>query len=203
MAAPTRFLASRFRVILPEKVACNTVHSVFHIPVDQAQKCSTNWSLSQYDILIIDEISMISERNFQHVVDTLNRLLFRPVLLVCGDNSQQPPFEKINTSTSTVTSRLNNRAFVSSTYSYTLKGQHRVGDLDCLVFLDHIRKWIPNDSLLSKIQHGCVLCPDGMLNCEKVLLALKSNPNSVVLTFTNNAANNINRMIVSMLFENS
>ena len=137
---------------------------------------------------------MISERNFQHVINTLNRLLFRPVLVVCGDNSQQQPFEKTNVSTRTVASPLNNRAFVSSTYCYTLKGQHRVGDADYLAFLDHIRNCVPNDSVLSRIN---------IVNYEKIMLAFRSNPNSVLLTFTSNAANNVNAMLLSMLFKNS
>ena len=203
VAVPTGFLASRFRAILPDDVTCDTVHSVFHIPVDTTQQSSINWSLAQYDILIIDEISMISERNFQHVINTLKRLLFRPVLVVCGDNSQQQPFEKTNVSTHTVASPLNNQAFVSSTYCYTLKGQLRVGDADYLAFLDHIRNWVPNYSILSGINEGRVLCPDGIVNYEKIMLAFQSNPNSVLLTFTNNAANNVNTMILSMLFKNS
>ena len=35
------------------------------------------------------------------------------------------------------------------------------------------------------------------------MLAFQSNPNSVLLTFINNAANNVNTMILSMLFKNS
>ena len=97
VAAPTGYLASRFRAILPAEVTCDTVHSVFHIPVNKTQQSSINWAISQFDILIIDEISMISETNFQHIVTTLNRVLFRPVFVVCGDNSQQQAFEKTST----------------------------------------------------------------------------------------------------------
>ena len=176
VAAPTGYLASRFRAISLDEVTCDTVHSVFHIPVNKTQQSSINWVISQYDILIIDEISMISETNFQHIVTTLNRLLLRPVFVVCGDNSQQQPFEKTNTCTCTVTSPLNNRAFLSSTYSYTLKGQHRVGDTEYLAFLDHIRNWIPNQSQLSSVQEGRIICPDGIVDYEKVMIAFQSNP---------------------------
>ncbi len=71
-----------------------------------------------------------------------------------------------------------------------------------MAFLDHIRNWVPNDSLLSRIQEGRVLCPDGVVHSEKIMHAFQTNPNSVLLTFTNNAANNINNMILSTLFEN-
>ena len=113
---------------------------------------------------------MISETNFQHIVTMLNRLLFRPVFVICGDNTQQQPFEKTNPSTCTVTSPLNNQAFLSSTYSYTLKGQHRVGDTEYLAFLDHIRNWIPNQLQLSSVQEGCIICLAGIVDHEKSLL---------------------------------
>ena len=202
VAAPTGFLTSRFRTILPDEVSYDTVHSIFRIPVHKTDELSINCDISRYDMLIIDEISMISQNNFQHILNTLNRLIFRPVLHVCGDNRQQQPFEKTNNSTHSVPSSLNNRAFLSSTYSYTLKGQHRVGDPDYLAFLDHIRNWVPNESLLSRIQEGRVLGPDGIVNPEQLMRAFQSNPNSVILTFTNNAANYINNSVVPMLFAN-
>jgi hypothetical protein len=55
VAAPAGFLAIRFRAILPEEVTCETVHSAFHMPVNVNERPSTNWNLSHYDIIIIDE----------------------------------------------------------------------------------------------------------------------------------------------------
>jgi ATP-dependent exoDNAse (exonuclease V) alpha subunit len=99
VAAPTGFIAICFRPILPEELICETVHSAFHIPVNVNERPSINRNPSHYDIIIIDEISMISESNFQHVLDTLTRLIFRPVLVVCGDYAQQQPFKKLTNRT--------------------------------------------------------------------------------------------------------
>ena len=202
VAAPTGFLARRFRAILHTEVDCETVHSAFHIPVDLNQQASTNWHLSEYDIVIIDEISMISEKNFQHILHTISRLIFRPVLVVCGDYAQQQPFEKLAHRTVNVSSPLNDKSFVSSTYCYFLNGQHRVGDSDYLAFLNHIRHWIPTDAVLQQIQEGRILCPDGQLHPDQVIKAFQDNPQSTFLTFTNAAANKLNSLITSALFAN-
>ena len=58
--APTGHLASRFRSTLPSAADCDTVHAAFHIPVSDDDRATTNWALSHYDIIITDEISMIS-----------------------------------------------------------------------------------------------------------------------------------------------
>jgi hypothetical protein len=203
VAAPTGFLATRFRTILTEEVTCETVHSAFHIPVNVNERPPTNWNLSHYDIIIIDEISMISERNFQHVLDTLNRLIFRPVLVVCGDYAQQQPFEKLTSRTVNVSSPLNNQSFLASAYQYILNGQHRVGDSDYLEFLNHIRHWIPTEALLQQVQEGRVLCPDGALDPQRLIEAFQANPESTLLTFTNDAANKLNTLITSSLYVNA
>ena len=39
---------------------------------------------------------MIPETIFQHILKTLNLLLFRPVLVLCTDCAQQQPFSKHN-----------------------------------------------------------------------------------------------------------
>ena len=42
-----------------------------------------NWQLSKYDLIIIDEISMIPDIIFKHIQKTLTVLLYRPVIMVC------------------------------------------------------------------------------------------------------------------------
>ena len=82
VALPTGFLASRFRATLPDEVTCETVHSAFLIPVDTIEQSLTNWNLSQYDMIIIDEISMTSQCNCEHILNTVSTLIFRPVLVL-------------------------------------------------------------------------------------------------------------------------
>ena len=142
---------------------------------------------------------MISERNFQHIVNTLNKLMFKPVLVLGGHNAQQQPFEKSQNVTVNVNNPLTSTSFLSSVYQYTLGGQHIVGDPEYLAFLDHIRNWIPNESLLNQVQQGRVLCPDGTINPDGVIQAFQSCPDSTILTFTNDAANKLNDLITSTI----
>ena len=98
---------------------------------------------------------------FNIILSTLQRILFRPVLLLCGDATQQQPFEKDQNRLVPVTNALANRQFVSTTYHYNLMGQHRVGHVEYVNFLDHVRYWIPDQNTLDNLQQGQVLCPTG------------------------------------------
>ena len=91
VAVPTGFLTTQFCAMLPDEVACQTVRSAFFTRVNVSEPPCVSWAISHFDIVIIDEIPMISERNFQHI---LNTLMFRPVLVLGGDNAQQQPFQK-------------------------------------------------------------------------------------------------------------
>ena len=57
--------------------------------------------------------------------------------------------------------------------------------------------------MLEKLQEGHVLCPDAVLHTEKIIQALQSHPDTTVLTFTNEAANELNNVITSTLFSNN
>ena len=116
VVAPTGLFASRFRAILPQSVDCDTVHAAFNIPVDNEQQPQTNWAISQYDIVIIDEISMVTEKHFQHILATLSRVVHRPILVACGDIGQQQPFEKIEGSSFIVPSPLKKRHSLSTLF---------------------------------------------------------------------------------------
>ena len=150
VATPTGFLASGYRSQTPDEVTCDTVHSSFTIPVSPTESSKINWSLSCFDLITIDELSMISETIFQHILFTLSMLLFRPVLL-SGDGAQQQPFTRDATWIIPLSNPLNNSCFVSSTYHFHLTEQHRVEDEAYLNFLNHIRYWVPTQSELDKI----------------------------------------------------
>ena len=173
-------LVACFCAMLPDEVTCETIHSAFHIAVNPEQPPTTNWAIAHYDLVVIDEISMISQTSFAHILNTVNRFSVRPVLVVCGDNAQQQPFEKTPKRTITVPSPLNNDTFLSSTYPYTGRGQHRVEDHDYIKFLDHIRHWKPTQQFLDKLQEGHILRPDAVLCTEKIIEALQSNLDTTV-----------------------
>ena len=198
VATPTGFLASGYRSQTPDEVTCDTVHST--IPVSPTESSKINWSLSRFDLIIIDELSMISETIFQHILFTLSMLLFPPVLLVSGDGAQQHPFTRDATWIIPLSNPLNNSCFVSSTYHFHLTEQHHVEDEAYLNFLNHIRHWVPTHSELDKIQAGRVICPDGTLNYNEIMQMFLAHPNITVLTFTNKAAQEINKLVSKFLY---
>ena len=105
IAMPRGFLASGYH--------SETVHSSFTIPLFSTESPKINWSLSRFDLIIIDKLSMISETIFQHVLISVTKLLFRPVVVLSGDGAQQQPFTCEATHIIPVTNPLNNPEFVS------------------------------------------------------------------------------------------
>ena len=69
------------------------MHVAFQHAVAGEQFPRLIYDLSRYDVIVIDEISMISQAIFHHILKTLNCLPLRPVLLLCGDNAQMQPFD--------------------------------------------------------------------------------------------------------------
>ena len=111
---------------------------------------------------------MIAETIFQHILKTLNLVLFRPVLVLCRDCAQQQPFSKHNVRIMQLPSPFTNKHFISTTYRYNLLGQHHVGDAQYLKFLNSIRNWVPNQNVLDDIQEGCVICQDDIVTDEDI-----------------------------------
>ena len=95
LAAPTGFLASTYRGKFTEdNFSADTVHALFKYPVDLVETPRINWQLVNADLLVIDEISMVPIKIFQHIMNTIQQLYIRPVVLLCGDSQQQQPIEK-------------------------------------------------------------------------------------------------------------
>ena len=99
-----------------------------------------------------------------------------------------------------VTNALANRQFVSTTYHYNLTGQHQVGDVEYVNFLDNVRYWIPDQNTLDNLQEGCILCPTDEIKPDDVTCLFINHPNISVLTFTNNRSNHINDLLIQHLF---
>ena len=82
VAAHTGLLAAGSKASLPDKVTCDTVHASFYYSVETDASPSINWHLSNFDLIVIDEITTVPRTIFQHILKALNVLLFRPVILL-------------------------------------------------------------------------------------------------------------------------
>ena len=79
---PTAFLATTYANVFGTDVSTDTVHSAFKYPVARDQQTEVNWDLGHFDVLVLDKISMIPKRIADHIIETVNQLLTRPVVVM-------------------------------------------------------------------------------------------------------------------------
>ena len=84
VATPTGYLASSYRAVFDNDIDADTIHSSFSVPID-GSSLQLNWALATYDLIIIDELSMVPAHVFNHILSTVQQLPTRPILLVSGD----------------------------------------------------------------------------------------------------------------------
>ena len=95
-AVPTGLLAGTFRNRFGNQITCDTIHSAFSYPVKSDERPTIHWNLSNYDLILLDEMSMVPERIARHVIATISEITIRPVIVMAGDNQQQQPIETIH-----------------------------------------------------------------------------------------------------------
>lgn len=200
ICCPTGILSINYMDKFPVKVQTNTVHSAFGIHIDPDQQSFINHEISRYDLVILDEISMISQKNFYHVYTTVNTVAVRPVFLMAGDKAQQQPISTVNGKIVATKSVLEDVRFTNMCKCFSLHVQHRCEDEDLQQFLNTIRHFIPSASLLSHIQEGKVLCPNGIVNDCDIIRAIKQQPLATFLTVSRKAANRVNKCVLESLF---
>ena len=96
LAVPTGLLAGTFRNRFGDNITCDTIHSAFHYPVKSDQRPTIYWNISNYDLLLLAEISMIPKKIADHVLRTISEVTIWPVVVMAGDNQQQRPIETID-----------------------------------------------------------------------------------------------------------
>ena len=95
-AVPTGLLAGTFRNRFGNQITCDTIHSAFSYPVKSDERPTINRNLSNHDLILLDEISMVPERIARHVIATISEITIRPVIVMAGDNQQQQSIETID-----------------------------------------------------------------------------------------------------------
>lgn len=103
VAAPLALLAQAYNSIFLEDIDSDTLHAAFNIPIEGPHPNDINYALNKYDLVVVDEASMISPVIFQTMASTFNRLNTRPVVVLAGDKCQQQPLETIDGHTTTTT----------------------------------------------------------------------------------------------------
>ena len=203
VAAPVALLAQGYNSIFYEDVTTDTLHGTFSIPIDEPLSNEINYRINQYDLIVVDEVSMISWPIFGVMASTFNRMNLRPVVVLAGDKCQQQPLQTVNRSISSTTSIINNNATFSSSNAviHRLQQQFRVVDPEYAAFLDLIRFIHPTQEKVDKMQDGIVLCPEGQLTDRQIWTAFQSHPNSTVMTVSRKGAERIITIVVGQLFQ--
>ena len=174
------------------------MHSVFSIPIDGSQPC-INWALVKYDIIIIDEVGMVSIRNMRHILHSIHSLPIPPVYFFCGDPAQQQPLDTIDGNTQISTNLFHHVYLHCDLDVYTFYQQHRVKDS----YLDGLLK-IMRSSYLSNDQVRAInnRCPySGEVCSENIISAFEHNSNTLFVTITRKGSRFINSVICDHLFQ--
>ena len=157
VATPTGCLACMYKSALPDSVTCETIHSMFQYPVKEAEHPSVNWYLANIDVIVLDEISQVSIPIFQHILNTIQVLHLKPLLIACGDFAQQQPLSTIDGKVHQVPNIASDPQLLSIFRTLRLTQQYRITDHVLLNFLSHIRYNKPTEQQLQSFQEGKVL----------------------------------------------
>lgn len=112
LAAPVALLAQGYRSIFGSDLECDTLHAAFWIPVQAGQSFDVNFALNRFNMVVVDEVLLVSSASFNIVAGTLNRLNCRPVVVVAGDRRQQQPLQAVEGRVCDTISILNNQSSV-------------------------------------------------------------------------------------------
>ena len=171
--------------------SANTVHSTFRYPVDDSQSPQINWDIGNYDLLVLDEISMASSKIFDHVANTLTQLHVRPVVLLCGEQQQQKPIATIDGRITTTGGIMQNRLFYSNSIVINFVQQHRCVDQEFNELLHVLRYFKPSTHTIRKLEEGRVLCRYEPNDLD-ILNISKANPEALMVTVSRAATSRIN-----------
>ena len=203
VAAPVASLAQGYNSIFYEKMTTDTLHGAFRIPIDRRYPNEINHRINHYDLIVVDEASMISSPIFGVMATAFNRMNLRPVVVLAGDKCQQQPLQTVNGHITSTTSIINENATFPSSNAviHRLHQQFRIVDPEYAAFL-YLTWFIrPTQEQVNKMQGGHVLCPEDQLSERQIWTPLQSHPNSTVMTVSRKGAQRINTIVVGQLFQ--
>ena len=143
---------------------------------------------------------MVPLQIFNHITSTLQQLPVRPVVLVCGEEQQQQPFEKVDGRVTPTQGILHVRLVYSICKVYNFTEQHRCVDPRYKEFLNLGRYFRPTRSTLNRLQRKRVLSDTNPPSEHRLKTVLKEHPEKVILTVTRSSSL-VNRLPVGCLAE--
>lgn len=187
LCAPLAILVSSYRDQFPDDLYADTVHAMFNIPVNPEDPHLVNCKLGHYDLLLVEETSMISQNNFGMLNSTLNKQVRRPLVIVAGDEKQQHPLETVGTKTVQGKSILSSIGLKQSSQSHSLYQQFRCRDRRYQEFLDLLR-YVPNATVLKDFTARNTIYDTIDIGDGDIWRAKVERPRYTVLTVSRKAA---------------
>ena len=198
VATPTGYLTTEYKDKFPEDIDADTIHGSFHYPVSQKEQPTINWNLSNYDLLIVDELSMAPIPMFDHMFATVSELPIFPIVVLASDDRQLQPIDNIEGTIQMTESVMTSDKLKNVNMKVVLTEQHRSQDKKYARFLDHICVWQPSQKLLNEIQKEKILFVHDP-NDDEIFQALTDFPESTVITVFCHAANRINNDYITRI----
>ena len=189
-ALPTGQLASEIRAVHPE-VDVDTCHGAFLFHKDLTEALAV---LTQYDLVIIDELSMLTAEHYDRIYAMWRTAEKVPCVVFLGDFYQLPGPQKPPS-----------RICDSVAYGFAKKLHfdhvHRCKDPVLAKKLKALRTTVPSMKLLKKI----VKKHRGWTSTEPteydILQILREHENTSMLTCTRRAARELNDLAITVLFK--
>ena len=199
VCAPLGLLATNYRVEFYPDLQADTIHALFNIPIAADQEYVVNYNIGTYDAIIIDEASMVANNTFDMIHDTLEKQAHRPLIIIAGDERQQPPLQTINGRTTQTTSILKNRRLHEVCQVHSLYQQFRCTDKAYMDFLQYIRYSRPQQY---NFQRPLLLFHQSEITDYDIWHTLQDAPDATFLTVSRAAANRVNNIVISRGFQN-
>ena len=202
VCAPLGLLATNYREEFYPDLQADTIHALYNIPVAADQEYVVNYNIGKYDAIIIDEASMVADNTFDMIHDTLEKQAHRPLVIIAGDECQQPPLQTINGRTTQTTSILKNRRLREVCQVHSLYQQFRCTDKAYMDFLQYIRYSRPEQYVLDNFKRPLLLFRESDITNYDIWHTLQDAPDATFLTVSRAAANRVNNIVIRRGFEN-
>lgn len=172
VAAPVALLAQGYKIFLAD-IETDTLHGAFNISVDAPFADDVNYGQHKFDLVVVDEASMISAPTIHAMPTTFNRLNLPLVVVFAGDKHQQQPLQTEAGRVTATTSIINDTYtfHAGNAIKHFLYQQLRIVNEEYGKFLDLIRY---TQQQLDRVQHNMILCPEDDLSDNDIWQAFMS-----------------------------
>ena len=144
---------------------------------------------------------MVADDTFDMIYNTLEKQAHRPLVIIAGDECQQPPLQTINGRTAQTTSILKNRRLRNVCQIHSLYQQFRCTDKAYLDFLQYIRYSQPQQYVLDNFQRPLLLFQQSDITDYDIWHTVQDAPDATFLTVSRAAANRVNSIVIGRMFQ--